>query len=188
MLAKNLPRELPEHKNSLDDPSLLINRELSWLQFNIRVLEEAQDTTHPTLERVKFLAICGSNLDEFFMTRIPRLLKKVTKGLSEKSQDGMTPFQQIEATRKEIIPLIEKHTRCWKDELLPALATNEILIKKVGDLPLYQKLFLRDYFTKQILPVLEKFKTRVIPNIHRKLTCKPLSSYKKTGTSNLPCC
>ena len=133
-------KELPEHKNSLDDPSLLINRELSWLQFNIRVLEEAQDTTHPTLERVKFLAICGSNLDEFFMTRIPRLLKKVTKGLSEKSQDGMTPFQQIEATRKEIIPLIEKHTRCWKDELLPALATNDILIKKVGDLPLYQKL------------------------------------------------
>jgi polyphosphate kinase len=154
-VSENYSIEFPERKISLENPALLLNRELSWVRFNIRVLEEAQDTTHPTLEQVKFLAICGSNLDEFFMTRIPRLLKKVTKGLLEKSQDGMTPFQQIEATRKEIIPLIEKHGLCWKNELLPALASNKILIKKVGDLALYQKLFLRDHFIKNILPVLK---------------------------------
>ena len=94
------------------------------------MLEEAQDPTHPLLERAKFLAIAGSNLDEFFMTRIPRLLKKVSKGSIDKSMDGMTAFEQIEATRREIIPLIEKHAKCWKDELLPALAKQQDLHKE----------------------------------------------------------
>lgn len=151
-VSEKITRELPEQKISLDDPSLLLNRELSWIRFNARVLEEARDTTHPLLERAKFLAICGSNLDEFFMTRIPRLLKKVTKGSLEKSQDGMTPFQQIEATRKEIIPLIEKYSRCWKEDLLPALAAKEICIKKLRDLTSNQKECLRGYFATSILP------------------------------------
>lgn len=82
-------------KKSLDDPSYFLNRELSWIRFNARVLEEARDLWHPLLERVKFIAICGSNLDEFFMTRIPRLIKKVNKGSDEKSMDGMTSMEQI---------------------------------------------------------------------------------------------
>jgi polyphosphate kinase len=118
------------------------------------------------------------------MTRIPRLLKKVTKGLSEKSQDGMTPFQQIDATRKDIIPLIEKHARCWKDELLLALATNNILIKKVGDLPLYQKLSLRDLFTKQILPVLENSKKELSQTFIESLHVNLLVVTKKQGQVN----
>jgi polyphosphate kinase len=169
-VSENISTELPERKISLEDPSLFLNRELSWLRFNARVLEEAKDTTHPTLERVKFLAICGSNLDEFFMTRIPRLLKKVTKGLSENSQDGMTPFQQIEATRKDIFPLIDKHASCWKDELLPALAANDILVKKYDDLSLNQKMVLREYFINSILPVFKNSKQELshafIENLH----------------------
>ena len=126
-------------KKFLDNPDYFINRELSWVRFNVRVLEEAQDLRHPLLERVKFIAICGSNLDEFFMTRIPRLMKKIKAGSEEKSMDGMSATEQIEATRKEILPLIKKHGACWRDELLPALAKQKIFIWKFNDLGLKDK-------------------------------------------------
>jgi polyphosphate kinase len=159
-----------EQEISLDDPLLFVNRELGWIRFNARVLEEAQDTSHPLLERVKFLAICGSNLDEFFMTRIPRLLKKVTKGSLEKSQDGLTPFQQIEATRKEIIPLIKKHAQFLEEELLPELAIKGINIKKICDLSFDQKISLRAYFAKLMLPAFKNLKQELshtfIENLH----------------------
>lgn len=121
----------------------------------MRILEEAQDPWHPLLERVKFLAICGSNLDEFFMTRIPRLLKKVNSGSLEKSADGMTPYDQIEATRREIVPLVKKHAECWKDELVPALAREDIHIRKVDELTNEQKCALREFFRDIILPTLK---------------------------------
>ena len=174
-------REPTEQKTPLDDPSLLLNRELSWIRFNARVLEEAQDTTHPLLERAKFLAICGSNLDEFFMTRIPRLLKKVTKGSLEKSQDGMTPFQQIEATRKEIIPLIEKHARCWTEELQPALAAKEIYIKNLRDLTSDQKENLREYFANTILPTFKNPKQDLSHTFLENLCLNLLVIAKKNG-------
>jgi polyphosphate kinase len=142
-------------ERSLDDPSLFLNRELSWVRFNARVLEEAQDPWHPLLERVKFLAICGSNLDEFFMTRIARLVKKINKASPERSMDGMTAYEQIEATRKEILPLLEKHAKCWKEELIPALAQEEIHVKKMEDLTSEQKNSLREYFKTAILPKIE---------------------------------
>ncbi len=121
-------------KKQLDNPNYFINRELSWIRFNARVLEEARDLWHPLLERVKFLAICGSNLDEFFMTRVPRLLKKINKGSDERSMDGMTSIEQIEASRKEIILLIKNPADCWQDELLPALAKEDICIRAFNDL------------------------------------------------------
>jgi len=142
-------------KKFLNNPAFFINRELSWIRFNMRVLEEACDEWHPLLERVKFIAICGSNLDEFFMTRIPRLLKKINKGSGEKSMDGMTPMEQIEATRKEIIPLIKNHANCWRDELVPALAKEDIYIRKFSDLPVERKEVMREYFRKTILPNLK---------------------------------
>jgi polyphosphate kinase len=157
-------------KPSIEDPTLFLNRELSWIRFNIRVLEEAQDATHPLLERAKFLAIAGSNLDEFFMTRIPRLLKKVSKGDIDKSMDGLTAFEQIEETRREIIPLIEKHAKCWNEELLPALAKQQIFIKKSNDLTKNQKEKLRQYFTNKILPIFKTPKQDIvhafIENLH----------------------
>lgn len=157
-IREKITQVLLLQKISLDDPTLFLNRELSWIRFNVRVLEEAQDPTHPLLERIKFLAIAGSNLDEFFMTRIPRLLKKVSKGSIEKSMDGMTAFKQIEATRREIIPLIEKHAKCWKDELLPALAAQKVYIKKTSGLNKNQKEKLREYFTNRILPTFKNHK------------------------------
>ena len=157
-------------KKSLDDPSYFLNRELSWVRFNGRVLEEARDLWHPLLERVKFIAICGSNLDEFFMTRVARLIKKVNKGSEEKSMDGMSSMEQIEATRKEILPLIEGHARCWRDEIVPALGREDICIREFAELPEKWRGELREYFKKSILPELkipkEGFNRAAIENLH----------------------
>lgn len=180
-IREKITRDRPEQEISLGDPLLLLNREISWIRFNARVLEEARDTTHPLLERAKFLAICGSNLDEFFMTRIPRLLKKVTMGSLEKSQDGLTPFQQIEATRKEIIPLIEKHARCLKDELLPALAIKGICIKEFCDLTSNQKESLREYFAKSVLPAFKNLKQELSHTFMENLHINLLVVAKKDG-------
>ena len=163
-------QEKPLPKISLDEPTFFLNRELSWIRFNVRVLEEAQDPTHPLLERAKFLAIAGSNLDEFFMTRIPRLLKKVSKGSIDKSMDGMTAFEQIEASRREIIPLIENHAKCWKEELLPELAKHGIYVRKSSDLTNNQKERLRQYFSIIMLPTFKTHKQDIahvfIENLH----------------------
>ena len=139
MVEKTLSKASLGKMSHEDQSSLFLNRELSWIRFNARVLEEAHDKTHPLLERIKFLAICGSNLDEFFMTRVPTLLKKTSKDPVEISQDGLTPMQQIAATREEIIPLIENHVRCWKEELLHALAAEGIFIKRICETSSDQK-------------------------------------------------
>ena len=173
MLDANLNSDATDNvnqKKSLDDPSYFINRELSWVRFNARVLEEARDLWHPLLERVKFIAICGSNLDEFFMTRIPRLMKKINKGSQEKSMDGMTSVEQIEATRKEILPLIEKHSECWKNEIRPALEKEDIEIIDYCDLSERRKETLREFFKNSILPSLkipkEGFNAGAIESLH----------------------
>ena len=119
-------------KKLLDNPSFFLNRELSWVRFNARVLEEARDRWHPLLERVKFIAICGSNLDEFFMTRIPRLMKKIKSGSNEKSMDGMSAIEQIEATRKEIIPLIKKSCRLLERGTSPSSCQRENLYLEIS--------------------------------------------------------
>ena len=152
---KNIPTTIDK---TLDTPSYYINRELSWIRFNARILEEARDEWHPLLERVKFLAICGSNLDEFFMTRIARLMKKIKKSSEEKFTDGMTPIEQIEATRKEILPLIERQADCWREELLPKLAKEEITIRKFRDLPEDKKEKLRILLKSNILPNIKVYK------------------------------
>ena len=147
-----------QEKKLVDDPSYYINMELSWIGFNARILEEARDQWHPLLERVKFLAICGSNLDEFFMTRIARLLKKIAKNSQDRSVDGMSANEQILATRKEILLLIEQHAACWKNELLPALAKENITIQKYVDLPNKTQESLREYFKTNLLPKIKMFK------------------------------
>ena len=156
-------------EDTLDNPCFYINRELSWIRFNKRILEEAHDQCHPLLERVKFLAICGSNLDEFFMTRVARLIKHINKGSKEKSIDGLTAFEQIESTRMEIQPLIEQHAECWSQEIKPALSQEGINIHNFKDLPNKTKESLRTYFRYAVLPKIvfhiEKFDTVSIENL-----------------------
>ena len=118
-----LPRSLRHHKQ------LLLNRELSWLEFNGRVLEEALDNRHPLLERLKFLAIFSSNLDEFFMVRVSGLKEALEAGALDPSPDGMTPAKQLKEISTKLRPMIELQTLCLQDEILPKLAARGIVIK-----------------------------------------------------------
>ena len=112
--------------NDLSSPALYINRELSWLSFNDRVLAQAQDGLHPLLERVKFLAITGTNLDEFFMVRVATILKKFRAGIEDVSIDGQTTEQQLTAIRTRALAQIDGQTACWSQSLRPLLAAEGI--------------------------------------------------------------
>ena len=107
---------------NLEHPALYINRELSWLEFNQRVLDQALDPAHPLLERVKFLAIVATNLDEFFMVRVATLLKKYRAGIEDVSPDGLNTEQQLAATRARSSEMMGALQRCWREQLRPALA------------------------------------------------------------------
>src|SRR5688572_19899564 len=117
-----LPRHLRHQKH------LLLNRELSWLEFNRRVLEEALDARHPLLEQLKFLAIFSSNLDEFFMIRVSGLQEALEAGITETSPDGMNASEQLKEIRARLRPMLEIQMRTLKTEVLPALAKNGIVI------------------------------------------------------------
>ncbi len=134
--------------------SPFINREISWVRFHKRILEEAQDTSHPLLERIKFLAICGSNLDEFFMVRVSGLKRQLKKGALEAPPDGLTPLEQLETISAELLPLLEAHGKLWYDDLLPKLRMAGITIHPVKDLDPGKRQALRDYFERMIFPAL----------------------------------
>jgi hypothetical protein len=114
-------------------PSLYINRELSWLLFNKRVLEEAQDGRHPLLERVKFLAIFGSNLDEFFMIRVSGLQAQRAAGIADVAADGMTPTEALQAIADQVDALLREAHACWRD-LLGLLGREGIEVRHYPDL------------------------------------------------------
>jgi polyphosphate kinase len=148
-------RELvPDKTIDLDDPSLYINRELSWLQFNRRVLEEALDERHPLLERVKFLAIFSNNLDEFFMIRVSGLRRQLEAGTLKTPPDGMTPVEQLAAIRRELLPDLARQLDCWHYDLLPKLRQARISVLDYDDLKGKQRKLLRKYFEQEIFPVL----------------------------------
>lgn len=113
--------QLSREPLSLTDPDLYINRELSLLAFQRRVLEEAQDATTPLLERIKFLSIVGSNLDEFFMIRVAGLMRQVQAGTTEAAADGMPPTEQLEAIRLEVANLLAVAHKILRRELMPGL-------------------------------------------------------------------
>jgi len=136
---------LPEHYN---------NRELSWLQFNSRVLEEARDSRHPLLERVKFLSIYGSNLDEFFMVRVSGLCRQLERGALEAPPDGMTPSEQLAGIRSQLQRERTLVYGCWHQDLLPKLRDAGIEIVSHDSLPAKKKRKLRSYFEREIFPVL----------------------------------
>jgi polyphosphate kinase len=139
---------------SLEDPRLFINRELSWLDFNRRVLEEAEDLTQPLLERVKFLAICCGNLDEFFMSRVPGLVRQAAKGALEAPPDGMSPSEQLDAIRDRLDRLLEEHARVWRDQLLPELDARGVHVHRMKDLDEEQRASLRKFFERDLFPIL----------------------------------
>ena len=139
---------------NLDDPRWYLNRELSWLEFNKRVLEEAEDPNNPLLERIKFLAIFFNNLDEFFMIRISGLREQLTSGVLEASLDGTSPSEQLGKIRDVLLQSFERVLQCWKEDLLPNLAAAGIHILSCKNVKPKQRSLLRRYFRKEIFPAL----------------------------------
>ncbi|MGB5483749.1 MAG: RNA degradosome polyphosphate kinase [Parasphingorhabdus sp.] len=138
---------------SEDGGKRYFNREISWLGFNERVIEEAENRAHPLLERLRFLSISGSNLDEFFMVRFAGLVGQYRQNIEERSADGLTPTQQLEAIAIRADALLEHQQRVWS-ALSRNLAEEDIFVSTVGELPDDSKVWLRQHFLDQIFPVL----------------------------------
>jgi polyphosphate kinase len=140
--------------SDLHRPELYINRELSWVEFNRRVLEEAQDSRHPLLERVKFLSIFETNLDEFIMIRLAGLKDQVAAHVSKVSPDGLNAEQQLRAVRQCLAPQVQQVRLCWRDELMPLLEAQHIHILDYEQLDAKQRAAMQTYFEQEIFPVL----------------------------------
>ncbi len=138
----------------LDDPALFINRELSLLDFQRRVLEEAQDSSNPLLERLMFLSFVGSNVDEFFMVRVAGLKRQVEKGVSDPGPDGMSSSEQLRAIRASVIRLYRSTQEYWSKELVPALEQAGIRILNYSDLTEEQRALADSYFQETVFPTL----------------------------------
>lgn len=130
-----------------------LNRELSWLMFNGRVLQEAANEANPLLERLKFLAIFESNLDEFYMVRVSGLIEQYESGLSELTPDGLTPGEQLEMIAEAAFPLRRAAARVWQEDLRPALERHGVQILSYGELGEAQRADIDEYFRREVFPL-----------------------------------
>ena len=135
---------------SLTSPEFYLNRSLSWLAFNRRVLEEAEDESNPLLERVKFLAITASNLDEFFEIRIAGLLQHLEEGQVDAGPDGLTPMDEQELVAEATHEFVREQYDCWNKKLLPALAEHGIRVHSLADLNDAQREVVDDYCRNEL--------------------------------------
>ena len=135
-------------------PDRFSNREMSWLSFNARVLALGEDRRQPLLERLKFLAIFASNLDEFFMVRIAGLQRRADMGLQMASPDGLSPRETLAKLAERIRELADRHARCFLEDVQPALAAEGIRIVRWADLNEEERRRLGDYFRSKVFPVL----------------------------------
>ncbi len=130
------------------------NREQSWLAFNRRVLEQAKSPSNPLLERVKFLAIVSSNLDEFFEIRVAGMIQQADSGTDERSLDGLTPREQLKRVHTAANALVDDQYQCWHEQLVPQLAKAGIQFRLGTELDDAEQAWVQDYFQAQVLPVL----------------------------------
>src|SRR5262245_34231317 len=140
------------------DPTVSENRflncELSWIEFNRRVLEEALDPSQPLLERLKFLSIFSTNLDEFFMIRVSGLQEQIEANPESLSPDGYTPATQVQLISDRLRPLLEMQSRCLTEDLLPGLERAGVHILQYSQLSEEQRCELKGYFEERVFPVL----------------------------------
>lgn len=134
----------------LDNPAYYLNRELSWLAFNRRVLEEAQDSANPLLERVKFLSITASNLDEFFEVRVSGLVQQIEDGYNEAGLDGLTLLQERDRVSRQTHDFVGEQYNCWNDQLRPLLAENGIRVLGLPELDARAREFVEDYCEREL--------------------------------------
>ncbi len=145
-------------KNILDEiakPQYYNNRELSWLAFNERVLQEAEDINNPLLERLRFLAIVSSNLDEFFMVRVAGLQDQIRAGFHKpENKSGLTPKEQLTRIAEDTQSLVKRQTEVYKDLVFNQLPKEKVFLQKTNTINEEQKIFLNEYFEDTIFPVL----------------------------------
>jgi polyphosphate kinase len=139
---------------SLDRPDYFINRESSWLEFNRRVLEEAQDQSNPLLERLKFLSITASNLDEFFEVRVAGLLQQIEDGYNEAGPDGRTLAEERDEISRFTHELVHDQYRCWNEQLRPQMAEHGIRVLSLAELDAAGRSFIEEYCEKELDPLL----------------------------------
>src|SRR5438552_4288087 len=149
-----LVREDVPTANRCSDPRNFINRELSWLEFNRRVLEEAQDPTQPLIERVKFLTIFSSNLDEFFEIRVAGIKQQIESETSDISPDGLSPTETFDRIQKTVRQLVAAQYALWNNELLPELAKNGIYVREIAELPAKRAARAHRSFQPEVFPML----------------------------------
>src|SRR5437660_12000202 len=126
---------------SVDNPAYYINREASWLASNRRVLEEAQDEKNPLLERLKFLSISASNLDEFFEVRVAGLVQQIEDGYTEAGPDGLTLVEERDVVSRETHKFVDDQYRCWNEDLRPAMHDRGIRVLGLHELDLRARAF-----------------------------------------------
>ena len=136
------------------DPKNFVNRELSWLEFDRRVLEEAQDPTQPLIERVKFLTIVSSNLDEFFEIRVAGIKQQIESETSDIGPDGLSPTETFDRIQKTVRQLAAAQYALWNNELLPELGKNGIYVREIAELPPKREAWAHRYFQQEVLPML----------------------------------
>jgi len=134
--------------------SRYFNRELSWLEFNQRVLEQAMDATNPLLERLKFLCIVSSNLDEFFEVRVAGLMQQVHAGDTSVEMDGLTPKAELELVRTRVRRMVADQYRCWRRDLHPALRREKIRFRDYPNVPKRERKHLEACYLREMHPVL----------------------------------
>jgi polyphosphate kinase len=144
----------PQPSERFSDPKNFINRELSWLEFNRRVLEEAQDPTQPLIERVKFLTIFSSNLDEFFEIRVAGIKQQIESETSDVGPDGLSPTETFNSIRRVVSELVATQYALWNNELLPQLAENGIRVREVSQLSAKRAAWAHRYFQQEVFPML----------------------------------
>ena len=174
-------------KESQHPQSLFLSRDESWLSFNRRVLEEAQDSANPLLERVKFLAITASNLDEFFEIRVAGVLQRIEDGYNEALPDGATLRESLDAMKEETQRFVADQYRCWNQELLPAMRTAGIRVLSWDEMDQEARRFANEYYQREVDPLLTPITidpAHPFPRVLNKAMCLALLlRRKRRGTA-----
>lgn len=171
----------------LNKSSYYLGRDLSWLKFNARVLEEANDPSNPLLERVKFLAITASNLDEFFEVRLAGLLQRMEDGYTAPGPDGLSPAAECQAIAEEVHRFVRAQYRCWNEKLLPALANEGIRILRLRELDGVALSFAEDYCERELDPLLTPVTVdpaHPFPRVINKALCQALLLKRRRRSSS----